>query len=150
MPEAPTWYEGHYKYVFSGWNEFMVGISVDGDMTFNADYTGGYRDYTVTFYLNGGVLTGGSAEQEVTYGQSAAAPTVKRDGYIFIGWTDSMSYHEVTGDTTVNAIWLKTEPMGETDPPVDNKGCKSSANLLLTLLAPIALLALKLRKPPIK
>ncbi|MBP3401782.1 MAG: leucine-rich repeat protein [Clostridia bacterium] len=63
----------------------------------------GKKSYTVTFDLNGGILISGEAVQRVTQGQSATPPNVAKDGHYLRGW--SGSYHKVTRDSTVKAIW---------------------------------------------
>ena len=69
----------------------------------------GKRVYTVTFDLNGGTLLSGDLVQKVTQGQNANAPEVTKDGCYFLKW--SGSYHKVTKDTTVKAIWeYETSP----------------------------------------
>jgi hypothetical protein len=60
--------------------------------------------YTVTFNLNGGTRTGGGEiTQSVENGESATAPTVKRNNYTFNGWNKDFS--NVTSDLTVTASW---------------------------------------------
>lgn len=63
----------------------------------------GKKSYTVTFDLNGGILISGDAIQRVTQGQNATPPNVAKDGHYLRGW--SGSYHKVTRDSTVKAIW---------------------------------------------
>lgn len=63
----------------------------------------GKKSYTVTFDLNGGILISGDEVQRVTQGQSATPPNVAKDGHYLLGW--SGSYHKVTRDSTVKAIW---------------------------------------------
>ncbi len=63
----------------------------------------GKKSYTVTFDLNGGILINGDAVQRVTQGQSATPPNVAKDGHYLLGWAGS--FHKVTRDSTVKAIW---------------------------------------------
>lgn len=63
----------------------------------------GKKSYTVTFDLNGGILISGDQIQRVTQGQSATPPNVAKDGHYLRGWAGT--YHKVTRDSTVKAIW---------------------------------------------
>ena len=63
----------------------------------------GKKSYTVTFDLNGGTLISGELEQVVPQGKNATAPIVAKDGCYLHSW--SASYHRVTRDIVVEAIW---------------------------------------------
>ena len=63
----------------------------------------GKKTYTVRFDLNGGTLISGSLEQQVTQGQSAAPPTVVKDGAYLHSWSASTDH--VTKDMVVSAVW---------------------------------------------
>ena len=63
----------------------------------------GKKSYTVTFDLNGGTLISGELEQVVPQGKSATPPTVAKDGCYLHSW--SASYHQVTRDIVIEAVW---------------------------------------------
>ena len=63
----------------------------------------GKKTYTVTFDLNGGTLISGELEQVVPQGKSATPPTVAKDGCYLHSW--SASYHQVTRDIVIKAVW---------------------------------------------
>ena len=63
----------------------------------------GKKSYTVTFDLDGGTLISGDLEQEVPQGKSATPPKVVKDGYFLHSW--SASYHQITRDITIRAVW---------------------------------------------
>lgn len=63
----------------------------------------GKKSYTVTFDLNGGILLSGDLVQEVRQGGSATPPATAKDGCYLHSW--SASYHQVTKDMTIRAIW---------------------------------------------
>ncbi|MGL4484039.1 MAG: InlB B-repeat-containing protein, partial [Anaerovoracaceae bacterium] len=62
----------------------------------------------VTFdILEGERIGGGELTQFVLYGASAAAPTVERIGYTFLGWDND--FDSITEDITITANWeIKT------------------------------------------
>ena len=97
-------------FTFSGW--LKGGNPVDKDFVVTADceFIASWaeivvaQDFTVTFDVNGGTLTSGSASITVTEGQKVGSklPTATRDGYYFVGWkVDAVNW--VDANTVVNA-----------------------------------------------
>jgi uncharacterized repeat protein (TIGR02543 family) len=119
-------------YTFDGWNTVQDGsgsaftgsTTVTGDITVYAQWAGGApvpETRTVIFNLNGGTWTGGGAlSQDVTYGGSATAPVVTRNGYTFDGW--DRSFTNVTANITVNALWTQIQTGGGSDRDSDSGG----------------------------
>lgn len=69
--------------------------------------TFGLIPYTVTFNPNGGTITKGSEEQQITHGENAAPPQVERDGWTFTGWLPADGYNNVTSGRTLTAQWTQ-------------------------------------------
>ena len=97
-------------FTFSGW--LKGGNPVDKDFVVTADceFIASWaeivvaQDFTVTFDVNGGTLTSGSASITVTEGQKVGdkLPTATRNGYYFVGWKiDAVNW--VDANTVVNA-----------------------------------------------
>ena len=61
--------------------------------------------HTVTFELDGGALVSGELVQQVAEGQAAAAPTARKDGFVFAGW--DKGFDAVGEDISVTALWKK-------------------------------------------
>gem|GEM_PF-6536203 len=100
---APPVYElaGH---VFSGWSASLQNIT--SNRTIIAQWT--LSDISVTFDPNGGFRTGGGAlTQSVQFGGSAVAPTVERDGHMFVGWDTQFNF--ITESITVRALWAASQ-----------------------------------------
>ena len=97
------------NYRFTGWLNGSTPVDKDfvvtADATFNASWEEIVipKDFTVTFNVNGGTLTG-DASITVTEGQKVgtALPTAVRTGYEFVGWKTSESVW-VTADTVVTS-----------------------------------------------
>ena len=137
--DVPAWEEDIYLYTFDKWEGFEDGSVVTGDITLNAEYAQGYRNFSVTFNGYGGTLSNGSQTQSVKYGESAVSPTFVRQGYIFVGWTNSMSYIEVSGDTTVYAIWIPEYKTGDKDTGEEpGGGCSGGVTTPLAVLTAIS------------
>ena len=79
----------------------------------------GKKSYTVTFDLNGGTLLSGDTVQIVKQGQNAYPPKVAKDGCYFLEW--SASYHSVTRDLKIKAIWEYDTTEGIEYELADNK-----------------------------
>ena len=62
--------------------------------------------YNVTFDPDGGKLVSGKLSQQIENGKSATAPTVKKDGYTFVGWDKAIT--AFNKDTTIKAKWKLT------------------------------------------
>jgi hypothetical protein len=86
--------EGH---LFAGWSPEIAATSAD--TTYTAQWVP-IPTYQITFDTNGG--TGGET-QAVLYGETPIAPTVARDGYVFLGWEPQII--AATADTTYTAQW---------------------------------------------
>ncbi len=87
-------------YEFAGWDTDFS--SVKGNLTVNAKWFG---TYIVTFDTNGGTASGAELVQSVKAGESAKAPEVSREGYVFKGWEGS--YTNLTADAKVKAKWTQ-------------------------------------------
>ncbi len=96
--EAPEIVRDGYE--FAGWDKDFS--TVNGNLTVNAKWFG---TYLVTFDPNGGTASGSELVQSVKAGESARAPEVKKDGYIFLGWDGS--YTNLTEDVRVTAKWAR-------------------------------------------
>ncbi len=64
---------------------------------------GSIHTYEVIFELNGGTLVSGEVRQTIPEGGAAVPPTVKRDGFVFQGWNESINY--ITSNKVVVANW---------------------------------------------
>ena len=68
--------------------------------------------FEVRFELNGGELVSGELLQVVAEGAAAEAPEVKREGYVFDGW--SKDFSAVSANTVTAAKWVReVEPSPE-------------------------------------
>lgn len=85
-------------YMLDGWTGSYSGVT--GDVTVSAIWA---KVYTVTFDLNGGMLSEGTLVQTVKEGGSATAPICERAGYEFKGW--SVPFSSVNTDITAAAQW---------------------------------------------
>ncbi len=118
-PEAPTKEQtAEYTYAFANWadeNGKAVNLedaTVTGETVLNAVFDETIRKYTVTFVYGDNK----TSVQEVEYGAAATAPTAEEaekpttatTKYIFQGW-ENANWLNVTGDTTVNAVYLEIE-----------------------------------------
>ncbi len=63
--------------------------------------------FEVRFEPGGGELVSGSLLQQVQKGAAAEAPELKRDGYVFDGWSEDFS--AVSGNMVVAARWKREE-----------------------------------------
>jgi len=85
-------------YMLDGWTGSYAGVT--GDVKVTAIWA---KVYTVTFDLNGGMLSEGTLVQTVKEGGPATAPVCQRAGYEFKGW--SVPFSTVNADITVVAQW---------------------------------------------
>lgn len=85
-------------YMLEAWS--VPYANVTGDVTVKAIWA---KAYTVTFDLNGAILSEGVLVQTVREGGSATAPVCSRDGYEFKGW--SAPFSSVFADINVVAQW---------------------------------------------
>lgn len=118
-PEAPTKEQtAEYTYAFANWaDESGKAVNLDvatvtGETVLSAVFTETIRKYTVTFVYGDNK----TSVQEVEYGAAATAPTAEEaekpttatTKYIFQGW-ENANWLNVTGDMTVNAVYLEIE-----------------------------------------
>ncbi|MCR5090520.1 MAG: trypsin-like peptidase domain-containing protein [Oscillospiraceae bacterium] len=94
-------------YLFDGWSESfdhvrenMVPVAI-----WNRAETAP-PVYEVHFEMNGGTLVSGSVFQLVSEGETAEAPVIERDGYLFDGWTES--FDNVTQNMVPVAMWTRS------------------------------------------
>lgn len=111
-------------YTFTGWTladggEKQVTVSITprtltGDLTYTANWERIIRKYTITYELDGGIVTGNPTEiREDSEAVTLVAPT--KEGYTFIGWTGAngetpevevtIDPATVTEDLTYTANW---------------------------------------------
>ncbi len=102
--------DAQYTYAFIGWNGFKEGMTVTGNMSFEAVFDRTVNEYTIKFVSEGKEIR----STVLKYGDRINAPvaTVKESdvqySYTFKGWfgyTDGMT---VTGDATFTAEFNKT------------------------------------------
>lgn len=118
-PEAPTKEQtAEYTYAFANWADEsgkavnLEVATVTGETVLSAVFTETIRKYTVTFVYGDNK----TSVQEVEYGAAATAPTAEEaekpttatTKYIFQGW-ENANWLNVTGDMTVNAVYLEIE-----------------------------------------
>lgn len=118
-PEDPTKEQtAEYAYAFANWtDESGKAVNLDvatvtGETVLSAVFTETIRKYTVTFVYGDNK----TSVQEVEYGAAATAPTAEEaekpttatTKYIFQGW-ENANWLNVTGDMTVNAVYLEIE-----------------------------------------
>ncbi|MCQ2414521.1 MAG: InlB B-repeat-containing protein [Lachnospiraceae bacterium] len=106
--------DAQYTYTFSGWDPAITdAITVTGNVTYTAQFTGTKRKYDVVFDANGHGTAPAKIEG-VEYGSSIAEPTaLSETGYTFGGWfKESGCQNEwvfasdtVGGATTLYAKW---------------------------------------------
>ncbi len=142
--EVPDWFEDIYKYSFKGWVDITGGVLLDENINITADYERGYRDFKVTFVGGlGSTFIEGEVEQEITYGQKAVPPVFKKEGYIFIGWSNSMSYLSVSGEAVMEAVWIQEYTLPDNnDGGGTRKGCRKETNAAELVLSGAFLLGL--------
>ncbi len=107
-----------YTYAFAHWADEsgkavnLEDTKVTGETVLSAVFTETVRTYTVTFVYGDNKTN----VQQVEYGASATAPTAEEAAkpttattrYIFQGW-ENANWLNVTGDMTVNAVYLEIE-----------------------------------------
>ena len=118
-PEDPTKEQtAEYTYAFANWADEsgkavnLEVATVTGETVLSAVFTETIRKYTVTFVYGDNK----TSVQEVEYGAAATAPTAEEaekpttatTKYIFQGW-ENANWLNVTGDMTVNAVYLEIE-----------------------------------------
>ena len=88
-------------YTFKGWSPAVAATVPDNDVTYTAQWQ--VNQYTATFDANGGV-GGTSVTQD--YGTAVAAPDVRRENYMLVGWSPAFSGTMPAENTTYVAQWL--------------------------------------------
>ncbi len=88
------------------------------------------QSYLVVFDGYYGTLVSGNTSQVVKKGEDAVPPVFKRDGYRFVGWSESVE--NVNADLSVYAVWEKVEVNVGMDVGSDSSGadyisCSASA-----------------------
>ena len=105
-PSRPS--DSTYDYTFTGWDK-DVSSTCTGNVTYTAQYSSEYIDYTVTFLDdNGNIISTGTYH----YGDSVSAPTPTKDPdntyeYTFAGWDKDVS-STCTGNATYTATFSST------------------------------------------
>ncbi len=161
LPETPT-KEGdeQYVYEFRGWIGYESGMTISGDVTFNAVFDKTVRVFTITFVDEDGVTV--ISQKKVPYGSRVNPPAAPyKSGYEFVEWENYYGMAEVTADATYRAIYQKIagESSGTESKPTESaptsesgkkKGCKSSASgeigLLITFGLATVIIARKKRQ----
>lgn len=100
----------HYiseRYALWGYHAIIPGFTIYGEAGSEAEKYASQNN--ITFKKNIHTVTFKDGEQiidtqKVTSGESATAPELKKEGYVFAGW--SGSYLNVTSDITVTAKWI--------------------------------------------
>ena len=94
-------------YIFDGWSEDFSAVRknmvVAARWTPEPESSPAPGVYEVRFELCGGELVSGTLMQQVEEGNAAVAPEVKRDNYIFDGWSEDFS--AVRKNMVVAACW---------------------------------------------
>ena len=96
-------------YVFDGWSEDFSAVSAD--MVAAAKWVREPEPspepavYEVRFELCGGELVSGALLQRVEEGAAAEAPEIKREGYVFDGWSED--FPAVSGNLITAAKWVR-------------------------------------------
>ncbi len=93
-----------YGYTLNAEKSILSGVVSEDGLVLKVYFD--RAPYTVTFIMDGGEVVSGELTQNVLYGGSAVAPTVKKDGYT-IYWKDR--FNEVTEDITVEGVWVLSE-----------------------------------------
>lgn len=100
----------HYvsgRYAMLGYHAIIPGFTIYGEAGSEAEKYASQNNiafkkniHTVTFKDGEQIID----TQKVTSGESATAPELQKEGYVFAGWSES--YSNVTSDITVTAKWI--------------------------------------------
>ena len=93
-------------YIFNGWDTDFSNIQED--TVVKAEWKKAIR---VRFDVNGGELSSGKDELFIASGKKPQTPTVKREGYTFLGWNPEVS--TVKEDITYVAQWKRDVPTAD-------------------------------------
>ena len=106
VPSNPTRPSDNiYNYTFVGWDKDISSICT-GNVTYTAQYSNEYREYTITFLdENGNIISSGTYH----YGDNVAIPVPTKESdntynYTFSGWDTSVS-ETCDGDATYTATF---------------------------------------------
>lgn len=95
-----------YTYTFTGWDKEIAPVT--GNVTYTAQYSKKFIDYTIEFVVEGEVVSSSTYH----YGDVVKAPTAPtKEGnaqysYIFTGWDSAVA--QVTGNKTYTAVFEET------------------------------------------
>ncbi len=147
--------EAEYQYDFSGWSGYTQGMTISGNVTFNAVFDKVVRVFTITFLDSDGVTI--IASKKVQYGSRVNPPAAPyKAGYEFVTWENYYGMAEVTEDASYKAVYKAVEEDSSSDSASasenqgDSKGgCASSVGgglgLSLLMASAIAIIARKKR-----
>jgi len=90
----------HIGHTFAGWSPEVVETVPASNVTYVAMWT--VNQYIVTFDASGG---DGGWSRQMEYGTDLVAPTVRREGYSFVGWIPAVSGTVPVGGATYRARW---------------------------------------------
>ncbi|MBO5223931.1 MAG: InlB B-repeat-containing protein, partial [Clostridia bacterium] len=112
-PENPTKdATAQYTYTFKEWVGFTDGMTVGGDITFEAVFTATVNKYTVTFEGNSAITVEyGTLIKDIVANNDLTEPTKAATAqytYTFAGWTGYDDATIVTGNATFNAEFIAT------------------------------------------
>ena len=101
-------------YTFAGWKGYTEGMTVSGDMTFEAEFTESVRLYHIVFLNDDGSVI---SEDNLEYGKTITAPTATKSStaeyyYEFSKWVDPNGYtitvpSTVAADLTAKAAYVQ-------------------------------------------
>lgn len=148
--------EAEYQYDFSGWSGYTQGMTISGNVTFNAVFDKVVRVFTITFLDGDGVTV--IAVKKVQYGSRVNPPAAPyKAGYEFVTWENYYGMAEVTEDASYKAVYKAVEvedsssdSSSASENQGDSKGgCASSVGgglgLSLLMASAIAIIARKKR-----
>ena len=146
--------EAEYQYDFSGWSGYTQGMTISGNVTFNAVFDKVVRVFTITFLDSDGVTV--IAVKKVQYGSRVNPPAAPyKAGYEFVTWENYYGMAEVTEDASYKAVYKAVEEDSSSDSASasenqgDSKGgCASSVGggLGLSLLMTCAIAFISRKK----
>lgn len=98
-------------WTFTGWTPSLANdqVTITGDTTVTANYT--QDNYTLTINSDHGTVTKSPDQSTYHYGDAVTLSVTPEPGWIFTGWTPSLTDNQVTitGDTIVTANYTQNE-----------------------------------------